>query len=200
MAEKPLPRNVSLHRRPHGSGDKDKLVEEPLLLTMCWLERKKTPQHLKLCDYESPSSPNNNQQGTRTKQKETWTPNPVKCCWSVYSTSPDGVSLPAAAAAPSTAVAGTHGGTWPPPQQKMTGRCLGQPRLHTFPLHLSIAGELEWLYGAGACSVFPTVVPWLAIPGDSNEKGRKKGQKRRSALVQTKTKEELLPSTASASQ
>lgn len=30
---------------------------------------KKTPQHLKLCDYKSSSSPNNNQWGTRTKQK-----------------------------------------------------------------------------------------------------------------------------------
>lgn len=48
----------------------------------------------------------------------------------------------------------------------------------------------EHCWGAGVtvwsrcCSVLPIVVPWLAVPGDSNEKGRKKGLKRKSSLAQ----------------
>lgn len=143
--------------------------------------RKNPPQHLKFCDYESPSSPNNNQRGTRTnKQKETWTPKPVKCCWSIWSTSPDRVSL-LAAAAPSTVAAGT--GQWLELlgglgllSRRWQADALGQPRLHTL-LPLSVLGTGVTVWSRG-WSVFPTVVPWLTSPGDSNEKGRKKGQKR----------------------
>lgn len=80
-------------------------------------------------------------------------------------------------------VAGTPGGTWPPPQQKMPGRCPGQPGLHALPT----AAERCW--GAGVtvwsrgCSGFPTVVPWLASPGDSNEK-RSEEKERKSSLAQ----------------
>lgn len=110
IAEKPIPKNVGLHKRPRGPGDKDKLVEQPLLLTMWWREKKgeKKPHSIwNSVIIKVPLPPDNNQWGTTTKQKETWTPKPIKCCWSICSTSPNRVSLPAAAAAPSALAAGT---------------------------------------------------------------------------------------------
>lgn len=76
-------------------------------------------------------------------------------------------------------MAGTHGGTWPPPQQ-MPGAAWA-PRSPTAAEHWWGAGATVW---NRACSVLPVVVPWLAVPGDSNEKGRKKGLKRKSSLAQ----------------
>lgn len=109
---------------------------------------KKTPQHLKLCDYKSSSSPNNNQWGTRTKQKRNLDSKSsqmllIHLLHITWQQLHQQWQLELVSGGWNWSVAGTHGGTWPPPQQKMTGRCLGQPELHSLLLQLSAGGGLS---------------------------------------------------------
>lgn len=145
---------------PEMSGDKDKLVEKPLLPTIWWGEnkrKKKTPQHLKLCDYKSPSSPKQQpmKNKDKTKRKLDSKTSQMLLIHLLHITR-QGLSPGRCISSGSWnwSVAGTPGGTWPPLQQKMGGRCLGQPGLCALPLQLSAAGGLEWPYGARAVPFF----------------------------------------------
>lgn len=93
MAEKLLPRNVRGQRQAGG--------EAPSSYHMMGREQKekKTTTASETVIIKVHLPPSNSQWRTRTKQKESWTPKPVKCCWSICSTSLDRVSLLAAASA-----------------------------------------------------------------------------------------------------
>lgn len=195
MAEKPLPRNGGLHRR--GQGAKTSWQRSPFSQP-CGGERdqrEKKPHSIwNSVIIKVPLPLNNNQQGTRTKHKETWTPKPVKRCQAVCSTSPDRVSLPAAAAS-STAAAGIG-------QQlelmEGLGLCLsrrsqacGWGSLDSAPSRFSWALLVGWSdHTEGALFSFPILVPWLPILGDSNEKERKEKRPEENILPgpETKTK------------
>lgn len=151
---------------------------------------KKTPQHLKLCDYKSPSSPKQQpmRNNDKTKGNLDSKTNQMLLIHLLHITQ-QGLSPSSGSSSISTgswnwSAVGTRGRTWPPPQQ-MTGRWLGQPGLRALPLQLSAAGGLEWLYGAGAVLFFPQWCHgWPSWVTTMKEKGRKKGLKKTSLLAQ----------------
>lgn len=146
MAEKPLLKNVGLHRRPRGSGDKGNLVEKPLLLSMCWREnkgKKTTTGSETLMKVPLLHTTTNEEQGQNKKkpglQSQSNAADPFaprhrtrSLSWQQSSSINSGSW--------NWSMAGTPGGTWPPPQQKMPGRGPGQPGLHTLPT----AAECCW--------------------------------------------------------
>lgn len=165
---------------------------------------RKPWQHLKLCDYRSPSSPKQQSMRNKDKTKRNLDSKTSQMLLiRLLHITRQGLS-PGSGSSWNWSVAGIHGGTWPPAQQKMTGRCLRQRGLCALSLQLSAAGGLEWLYGAGAVLFFPLLCHGWNNPGRPGwqQWERKEGKKvwRKSPpWPRDRNKGELLPCAASAS-